>query len=66
MKTVIYVGWNRNTEILVDVNENDSERGFTYVNCLECNGTGMWDFLEYIPADECVNCKGTGKILINV
>lgn len=66
MRAVIYVGWSRNTEILVDVNEHDSEKGFTYVDCLECNGTGIWDFVEYIQVDKCVSCKGTGKILINI
>lgn len=66
MRSILYVGWSRNTEVEIEINENDSELGCTYISCVECNGTGMWDFIEYIPVDECVGCKGTGKILISV
>lgn len=66
MKSIIYTGWYRTTEVKIDVDENDSLVGYKHINCLECNGTGIWDFVEYIPLDKCVNCKGTGKILINV
>lgn len=66
MKSIIYTGWYKTTEVKIDVDENDSLLGYKYINCLECNGTGIWDFVEYTPLDKCVNCKGTGKILINV
>ncbi len=37
------------------------------IDCFECGGTGWWDFMEpYIDADYCVDCKGTGRILISV
>lgn len=66
MKAIVYLGFERNTEIHIEVNEYDSEIGFTYVNCFECNGTGVWNFVDYIPVDKCINCKGTGKLLINI
>lgn len=31
------------------------------IPCLECDGTGIWDFFpEEIPPNPCVQCKGTG------
>lgn len=66
MKAILYVGWGRETEVEIEVNKCDSELGFTYIKCLECDGSGVWDFIEYIPSDKCVDCKGTGKVLINV
>lgn len=35
--------------------------------CLECEGTGWWAYAEpEIPGEDCVSCKGTGKVLIGL
>ena len=32
------------------------------VACIECDGTGWWDFAPYaVPGAPCVECKGTGR-----
>lgn len=36
------------------------------VKCLECEGTGIWNYVDYISAEDCVCCKGTGNILVNI
>ena len=66
MKALLYVGFYRNTEVPIEINNKDIVNGYKHVKCLECEGTGIWNFLDYLPAEDCVNCKGTGKILINV
>lgn len=64
---IAYLGFYRETcKDIYNVTENDIDLGFKKVDCFECNGTGIWDFIEYIPAEPCVCCKGTGKIYINV
>lgn len=66
MKSILYVGYYRNTEILININEEDIKNGYKYINCLECEGTGIWDYIDYLPVENCVCCKGTGRLLINV
>jgi len=61
MKNInIYCGWQRDTVIKVRpkiLNDIVFE-----VLCLECNGTGLWDFLpEKVQSDMCIACKGTGR-----
>jgi hypothetical protein len=76
MKFIVYLGFNRETPIEVEVTKQDIERGYAFVHCFECEGTGIWDyypddFFDYdkvIPKGkdfQCVDCKGTGKVLIN-
>lgn len=65
MKAILYVGFYRNTEVPVELNNEDVYNGYKYIECLECEGRGIWDYVDYIPIENCVNCKGTGKILIN-
>jgi hypothetical protein len=37
------------------------------IDCLECGGSGVWDFMEpEIAAADCVQCKGTGRQLIAI
>ena len=37
-------------------------------SCMECDGSGKWPFAPYaVPPDsDCVDCKGTGKVLVSV
>jgi hypothetical protein len=76
IKAIAYVGFWSTTPIEVEVTEQDTERGYAYVPCFECEGTGIWDyypkdFFDYekeIPVGkefQCINCKCTGKVLIN-
>ena len=62
----LYVGFYRNTMVNIDINLDDISNGYKFIECLECGGTGIWDFVDYIPTEKCVDCKGTGKILVNV
>ena len=66
MDAILYVGYYRDTEIAITINEVDIFNGYKAIKCLECEGTGIWDYVDYIPAEDCVCCKGTGSILINV
>lgn len=67
MNSIVYLGFYRNTEVIIKkVSNQDIKNGYKLVNCFECNGTGIWDFVEYIESENCVCCKGTGKVLINV
>ena len=36
------------------------------IDCLECKGEGWWDFYPepVIPSQECVTCKGTGRVYV--
>lgn len=76
MKTDLYTGSHAVIKIKIKVAKEDIKRGIKYIPCLECEGTGIWDyypndFFDYekeIPTGkefQCINCKGTGKILIN-
>lgn len=61
----VYCGWERETivrrkgKIVGDM--------VLQIDCLECGGTGWWDFG---PDDEepgpCVQCKGTGKQYLGI
>jgi DnaJ-class molecular chaperone len=62
---IAYLGFSRTTE--VDVDPRDLGCGAGEVPCFECEGSGIWAFMEpEIPAEPCVNCKGTGIVLISI
>jgi len=62
----VYCGWTRNTAVL-DLEIEDLGCGAGRVPCLECQGSGVWAFMEpEIGAQVCVACKGSGKILVSI
>jgi hypothetical protein len=76
MKSTAYLGWYREIPIEVEVTEEDIKRGYAHVPCFECEGIGIWDYYpnSYFDYDkeiptgkefQCIDCKGTGKVLIN-
>lgn len=61
----LYIGRKRDVPFAAEV--DDLGNGAGRVTCLECRGTGVWDFMEpEEPACACVECKGTGRILVSV
>jgi len=66
MLMTAYLGWHRTAEVVVDV--EILECGAGRCDCFECGGTGNWGpfFPEPLDWSDCVDCKGTGKILISV
>lgn len=61
----VFCGFLRNTEVAVQV--EDAGCGAGRIACLECGGSGVWAFMEpEIPAGPCVDCKGTGEILVSI
>lgn len=62
-----YLGFLRDTE--VSVLPIDLGCGAGQVTCFECGGTGDWTPFHPEPENgpySCVDCKGTGKILISI
>ena len=51
------LGFNNAVEI--DVSKDDLERGFTKIDCPDCDGTGVFQLPE--GSCKCRNCKGTGE-----
>lgn len=61
----IYCGLKRETVVQLEV--TDLGCGAGRIRCLECEGSGVWAFMEpEIPACPCVECKGTGHQLVSV
>lgn len=61
----VYCGWYRDTVVRKDA---EVISGIALqIDCLECGGTGWWDFG---PDEEepgpCVCCKGTGKEYLGI
>ena len=55
----VYCG--RYRETIVEINARIEKDVVLAIPCLECEGTGIWDYFpEEIPAHLCVECKGTG------
>jgi len=52
--------------VLLDVTEEEAVLGFKKVDCPDCEGVGLIPWLPWDEIDECIPCKGTGKIYINV
>ncbi len=49
----------------LEVTEQELEYGFAYIPCYDCDGTGKFS----LPDDElvdCVQCKASGRLPINV
>ena len=64
-----YLGWKRETE--VSVSPCDLGCGAGEVACFECGGDGDWTKFHPEPHKlsapmKCVECKGTGKVLVSV
>ena len=61
---VVYRGLKRNTECHVQGTLLTPE--IAEIGCIECGGTGWWG-VGPTPAEcgPCVECKGTGKILVS-
>ena len=80
MKATLFVGWYRTTECEIDITKEDVMNGYCQICCGECDGTGIFMVPDGVigttyqwphnPCPEkptqCVDCKGTGKIYINV
>ncbi len=57
----------RNNETVVRREVKDLGAGAGQITCLECGGSGDWDFMEpEIPTEKCVPCKGSGKMLVSI
>jgi len=63
MKANIYCGYYRETIIKQKLNILDID--IFEIPCLECNGTGRWNFMPEYEEIDCVQCKGTGKQYIS-
>lgn len=68
---IAYVGWFRTTEVVVkDPTLEEQIIGCMLVNCFECGGTGRWPYHPEqkgkFAIPKCINCKGTGTVLIGV
>lgn len=74
----IYYGWYRDVIILTPINNIDILNGYMMTKCLDCDGTGKFEVpdgeigITYdrnnkcpFKCEQCVACKGTGKIYIN-
>jgi hypothetical protein len=67
MKMIAYLGFKRTTEI--EVEPIDLGCGAGEVACFECGGDGNWGKFapEIVGADcPCVECKGTGRVLVSI
>lgn len=63
----IYCGFKRETEVNCDVTVLACGAG--EIRCLECGGDGNWGKFapEIVGIDApCVDCKGTGRMLVSV
>ena len=63
MEAVAYLGLLRETEVVLDVIPD--ETGIVQVDCFECDGAGDWPYYPDDHIEDCVVCKGTGKVYIN-
>jgi hypothetical protein len=68
---IVYLGWYRATEIVVpEPTVEEVVISAMKVDCFECHGTGRWPYHPEqrmcCPVLDCVVCKGTGKVFINV
>ena len=61
---IAYRGFLRTTEVVVS--PEDLGCGAGRVPCFECGGTGRWGSPPEVPEDDCVDCKGSGAVLISI
>lgn len=61
---VLYAGAYRDEEVPVDVTRLGAGAG--EIDCIECDGTGIWTVLPGDGPIRCTSCKGTGRILLSV
>lgn len=65
VRMTIYIGMKRDRprSKLVE----DLGFGAGRIVCLECAGSGWWDYMEpEIPGFPCIDCKGTGYQLVSI
>lgn len=67
MTMTVYCALNNDTAVPRAVVSRGGVAG--EIPCLECGGSGKW--LIELPADEphpdyCVDCKGSGRILVSI
>ncbi len=62
----VYYGSLRQTGHVKVVRDLGCGAGET--SCNECDGSGRWPFAPYAvhPDSDCVDCKGSGKVLVSV
>jgi hypothetical protein len=64
---IVWCGFTRETEVERDVVDHGNGAG--EIDCLECDGSGKWPFVDLsidMPEQDCVPCKGTGRVLVSV
>ena len=61
---ILFAGTRRDEEIPVDVRRLACGAG--EIQCIECDGTGVWTVLPDDGQVRCTTCKGTGRVLISV
>lgn len=64
VRMVAYFGFKRDTEVVVDV--LPLECGAGYIICTECGGTGDWPWHPSGVVEDCVPCKGQGRMYISI
>ncbi|MDD3029846.1 MAG: hypothetical protein PHS57_06175 [Alphaproteobacteria bacterium] len=62
-RVVVYCGFLRETEVETFAEVIGGIAG--RIACLECGGSGVWDF-GYDGPQVCVSCKGTGKQYVSI
>ena len=61
----VYCGWGRDT--IVRRKAKIVGGMVLQIGCLECGGTGWWDFgPPEVEPGPCVQCKGTGKQYLGI
>lgn len=64
---VVPRGFSRMSDAHVGVvTAAEVERGATTVRCIECSGSGFWNFGPAGTEGDCVECKGTGRLWISL
>ena len=59
MKINVYCGWTRDSVIK---ERPEIVKGVAFqITCIECLGSGQWNFGPPGTSGICIQCKGTGK-----
>jgi hypothetical protein len=69
MRMTVFGGWLRETAIEAEIIDRGAGAG--EIVCLECGGDGDWTKFHPEPETlaeplKCVDCKGTGRILVSM